>query len=78
MPREPRPPHPGRVVFANRLRELRLDAHMTQEQVAHRADLDRSFYVDIEHGRHSVSLDRILDIADALDVEPASLFQRSS
>ncbi|MCT1987031.1 helix-turn-helix domain-containing protein [Dermacoccus abyssi] len=51
---------------------------MTQEQVAHRADLDRSFYVDIEHGRHSVSLDRILDIADALDVEPASLFQRSS
>lgn len=49
---------------------------MTQEQVAHRADLDRSFYVDVENGRHSVGLDRILDIADALNVEPASLFQR--
>lgn len=51
---------------------------MTQEQVANRANLDRSFYVDIEHGRHSVSLDRILEIADALDIEPARLFQRTS
>lgn len=36
--------------------------------------MDRSFYVEVEQGKHSVSIDRILEIATALQVAPSVLF----
>ena len=63
-----------RVAFGQRLRELRLAAGLTQEQVAIRAGLDRAFYVDLENARHGVQVDRLYDIADALGVSCADLF----
>lgn len=50
---------------------------MTQEALAIAAGLDRSFYVDVEHGRHSIGLDRILALADALHVPVGALFASS-
>ena len=58
-----------------RLRELRLAAGFTQEQVAMKAGLDRAFYVDLENARHGVQVDRLYDIAEALGVPVAELFQ---
>lgn len=63
----------GRAAFARQLRETRLDRGLTQEQVAHRAGLDRSFYVEVETGKHSISLDRIFDVAAALGVTAKDL-----
>jgi transcriptional regulator with XRE-family HTH domain len=51
-----------------------LRAGLTQEALAHEAGLDRSFYVEIETARHSVSLDRVWDIADVLGISAARLF----
>ena len=42
---------------------------MTQEQLAHSAGFDRSFLVEVENGRHSCTLDRLFDLASALDVD---------
>jgi len=47
---------------------------LTQEAVALAAGLDRSFYVEIETARHSVTLDRVWDIADALAISAGTLF----
>lgn len=65
-----------REEFGRRLRELRIARGMTQEQVALAAGLDRAFYVDLENAKHSVLVDRLYDIADALGVGSADLFSK--
>lgn len=37
------------------------------------AGMDRSFLVDLENGHHSCMLDRVFDLAAALEVPAASL-----
>jgi transcriptional regulator with XRE-family HTH domain len=63
-----------RNLFGERLRNERTQVGLTQEALALKAGLDRSFYVEIETARHSVTLDRVWDLADALDVPVAQLF----
>lgn len=65
----------GRRLVGTRLRELRAERGLTQEGLAHAAGMDRSFVADVERGRHSLMLDRIFDLARALDVPPGALFQ---
>jgi transcriptional regulator with XRE-family HTH domain len=48
-------------------------AGLTQERVALSAGLDRSFYVDVENGHHSLAVDRLFAVADALGVPAARL-----
>lgn len=55
------------------IRATRLAAGLTQEKTAHAAGLDRSFYVEVETGKHSLTVDRLFAIADALDVRAADL-----
>ncbi|WP_175541444.1 MULTISPECIES: helix-turn-helix domain-containing protein [Streptomyces] len=63
-----------RQVFGSRLRTLRERAGLSQTALAKRAGLDRSFYVEVENGRHSISVDRVHAIADVLGVEVHRLF----
>lgn len=63
-----------RAAFGARLRELRTSAGLTQERLAERAGFDRSFYVEVERGKHSLLLDRVFDLADALEVDVSDLF----
>lgn len=63
-----------RAAFARRLRTLRETAGLTQTAMAKAAGMDRSYYAEIETGQHSVSLDRIFSIADALGLPAHALF----
>ena len=63
-----------RLRFGELLRAARVDAGLTQEALALKAGLDRSFYVEIETARHSVNLDRVWDVADALGIPVGTLF----
>jgi transcriptional regulator with XRE-family HTH domain len=63
-----------RAAFAERIRVLRAAAGFTQTGLARRAGIDRSYYAEVEAGLHSVSIDRIFAIADALNVSPRDLF----
>lgn len=63
----------GRAEFARQLRTVRLRQGLTQEQLAHAAGLDRSFYVEVEKGKHSIALDRVFDLAEALQVTAKDL-----
>lgn len=62
--------------FGARLRLLRERTGLTQEAVALSAGIDRSFYVQIEGGKRTVSVERLDDIAAALSVDVATLFLR--
>lgn len=62
-----------RRMLGSNLKALRASAGLTQERVALMADLDRSFYVDVENGHHSLTVDRLFAIADAFGVAPARL-----
>jgi transcriptional regulator with XRE-family HTH domain len=63
----------GRRLFGERIRQLRAEQGLSQEALALGAGLDRSFLADIESGRHSFALDRLFDLAVALDVSPREL-----
>ncbi|MDQ3577990.1 MAG: helix-turn-helix domain-containing protein, partial [Actinomycetota bacterium] len=74
MPRDPAEIELRRRAFAVQLRQIRTDKGLTQEQVAHNAGIDRSFYVDIENARHSVSVDKVFAISDAMGVPIEEIF----
>lgn len=64
-----------KVLFGNRLRELRKARKWSQEEFALRVDLDRSYIGGVERGERNISLENICQIAAALQVLPAKLFQ---
>ena len=66
--------------FGARVRQLRKAApgKVSQEAVALRAGLDRSYFGAIERGEKNVSLINIERIADALEVGAGELFGSES
>lgn len=60
--------------FGQRVRELRLRSGMSQEVLAHRAGLDRTYITDVERGSRNISLVNIEKIAAALRVSIEYLF----
>lgn len=63
-----------RYNFGQRVRELRLRSGMSQEVLAFRAELERSYISDLERGARNVSLINIEKIAAALTVSIEYLF----
>jgi transcriptional regulator with XRE-family HTH domain len=60
--------------FGARLRALRKAQKLSQEGVALKAGLDRSYLGAIERGESNLSLVNIHRIAEALGVSPGQLF----
>jgi transcriptional regulator with XRE-family HTH domain len=60
---------PVRQRIGGRLRELRVDAELTQEQVAVRTGMHRPVVGRLERGIHDVSLDALARYAGALDLD---------
>lgn len=67
----PVPSH--RAAFGARVRELRTGHGWSQEDFAHRANLDRTYVSGIERGTRNPTLDIIHRLAQALDVPAAAL-----
>lgn len=63
-----------RRAFGEAIAAFRKSQHISQEQLALSANIDRSYMGRIERGEQSVSFDKILDIAEALATTPAALF----
>lgn len=63
-----------RKAFGKRLHELRKLKGYSQEQLADRANLHRTYIGAIERGEQNVSLDNIAKIAKALSSEIADFF----
>jgi len=64
-----------RAAFGERLRNLRKVAGFSQEELAERAGLHRTYVGAVERGERNVSLVNILKLARALKVAPSALFE---
>lgn len=66
-------PDPELVALGRRARALREAAGLTQEEVAHRADLHWSYIGQIERASTNPTYMSIVKLARGLDVSPAKL-----
>ena len=62
-----------REVLATNLKHFRLAAGLSQEELAHRAHLDRTYVSSLERGRYSASIDKIESLSVALGIEASAL-----
>ncbi len=62
-----------KIQFGKKLKKLRLENKLSQEALAHAAELDRTYIPSIEKGERNVSITVIKKIADALNISVADL-----
>lgn len=55
------------------IRKMRQQIGMSQEELAYKADLDRSYVGGIERGEHNVALMSLVKLAAALNVKVSDL-----
>ena len=61
-------------VFSHNVRMYRIRLGLSQEAVAVRTGLHRTYISAVERGKRSISLDNIQRVADALEIETYLLF----
>jgi transcriptional regulator with XRE-family HTH domain len=60
------------------IRAVRAEKGMTQEALALRSGVSRNVLIDVEHGKRGILYERLIDIADALDIPVQNLFAASA
>jgi transcriptional regulator with XRE-family HTH domain len=70
-----RPAADSRRLFGDRVRVLRLKAGISQEELAARSGLHRTYISSVERGQRNISLTNIHSLADALGVDVQELFE---
>jgi transcriptional regulator with XRE-family HTH domain len=64
-----------RKQFGNRVKQLRQENELSQEALAHLADLDRTYIPSIEKGERNVSLEVIQKISKAFRTNISELLK---
>jgi transcriptional regulator with XRE-family HTH domain len=59
--------------LGQRIRQLRENAHLTQECIAEKLGISRQKYSRIENGTNDISYDLILRVASVIGVTPGSI-----
>lgn len=62
-----------KISFGERLRALRNGAGLSQEELGHKANVDRTYVSSCERGKRNVTLEVIVRFATALEIPPGSL-----
>jgi transcriptional regulator with XRE-family HTH domain len=64
-----------REVVGMNIRTCRTDAGLTLEELAEKAELSWPYLSEIERGRENISLDKLAQLAKALNVKLAKLVE---
>ena len=63
-----------KILVGKRIRELRNQRGISQEELADLASLDRTYITSIERGKRNISIVNLEKLANALEVSLAVLF----
>jgi len=66
------------IILGKRIRHLRMQTGLSQEKLADKAGMDRTYYAGIERGERNPSVKQLAKIAVALDVRIGALFEEDS
>ncbi|WP_366943631.1 helix-turn-helix transcriptional regulator [Acidiferrobacter sp.] len=64
---------PVLIILGNRIREKRKSCGWTQEELAARAGIDRSYIGGVERGERNLTFTVLCELCSALDCDIASL-----
>ena len=64
----------SRLPFGARLRAIRTERELSQEQLGQMIKVNRNFVGEVERGKQNICLDNILQLARALKVSPRDFF----
>lgn len=64
-----------KVRIGQRIKELRLQKEFSQEQLALKAEIDRTYMTSVEKGRRNISIQNIEKIINALDTSFEDFFK---
>jgi transcriptional regulator with XRE-family HTH domain len=68
----------SREIVARNLRKLRHANGLSQEELAHRADINRNYVGLLESEQHAATIDMLDKLADALGVHVEEFFNHAS
>jgi transcriptional regulator with XRE-family HTH domain len=57
-----------------RIRELRNNIGISQEALANKAEIDRTYITDVENGRRNISIELLFKITSALEISIKDFF----
>jgi transcriptional regulator with XRE-family HTH domain len=63
-------------MLGSELRKAREEAGLTQEVLAHKTGIDRSYISELEHDKKSPTVNRLFKLCDAIGVQPSALLAR--
>jgi transcriptional regulator with XRE-family HTH domain len=63
-----------KLKVGNRIRELRKQLELSQEGLAYKAEVDRTYVTDVENGRRNVSIEILERLVKALNLSFAEFF----
>lgn len=63
-----------KLKVGQRIKELRKQLELSQEGLAYKAEVDRTYVTDVENGRRNVSLEILERLIKALNVPIAEFF----
>jgi transcriptional regulator with XRE-family HTH domain len=69
--------NPVLVSLGRTIRSLRAERNISQEALAHGADIDRSYAGGIERGEHNITILNLAKVATQLDLKMSELFEKS-
>lgn len=62
--------------FGQALKEARLEAHLSQEELAHQSELDRTYVSMLERGIKVPTIKTLFKLATSLSIDPTQLLER--
>lgn len=63
-----------KVKVGQRIRELRNQIGISQEALANKAEIDRTYVTDVENGRRNISIENIEKLVIALQISLKEFF----
>lgn len=63
-----------KLKIGQRIKELRKELELSQESLAYKAEVDRTYVTDVENGRRNVSVEILERLIKALDVSITEFF----